>query len=373
MQFFRLFLVSLACFCSIPALASNLLSVEKIAISAKGNSAKEARQIAVEEGEKKALEIVLKRITSAMATQTLLEQMESADISLLIQSMDMLSEKVTPNHYKANVTFTFNTQLLKNRLEQEGIAFDTTPSDPVMVIPVLYENNSIILWDTPNPWLAQWQATKDHSNFIPIIIPQADKPLIQTTAIERLLSDEYSLSNDYAMRRAMQQTNADSVLLAEARYSINRSRNSYFLQVYLTTITNEGISKQRQSFSGKLGMPLEALFRGAIKKIIERMEQAYRDQQNAQKLTKQVFSLIVPVKDLAYWQMMKNRLDNINAIEKVVVNELSVQRALVDLHFTVSYSELMRHLYSRGLLVEDNGIDVLLVEYSQQESDEGFW
>lgn len=373
MRYFPILYVIL-CLCVLPVrlFAADLFTVEDITVGGTGATAKEARATAMQEGEKKALGKLFRRITPALVHHAL-PQLESEEIASLVQEVEVKEEKITSNHYKATLNITFNQDLVRRTLQEAGIAYTDEKSEPLVVLPVLYDNGQMLTWDQPNAWLESWRTMAASGGFVPLIIPDKQASDFADIAVEKLLSEDYTIEGDVAMQEVLRRHGAQKLLLAEARYSLNPMTQNVFLQVYLTSISKNGIEKKTRTFSGDQGVPLTTVLIDATQNIAIGMEKSWKQGQSSKQSSKLRVTVSIPLTDLVQWHTLEKRLEGFDFIEKTILKQVSIKEALVDLHFQTSYQELVYALIREGLILENVGDGLVLKEYAKAQDPNNIW
>src|SRR5712671_2852637 len=180
-------LLGALCALSAPAAAQSRFDVFTIApvrVDVTAASASAARDQALIEGERRALQMLIERLTLA-AGRSRLPQPNSAQLSDLVQGFEVANERRSGVRYIADYTFHFRPDSVRQLLGQAGIAFAETPSKPLVVLAVLLDGDRAALWDDPNPWRDAWARAKLPPGLVPLVIPLgeiADVAAIDTDA-----------------------------------------------------------------------------------------------------------------------------------------------------------------------------------------------
>lgn len=166
------FLISAALFLALapPARAADLLSAS-ILVDATAQSAAQAKEKALQEGQQQAFRRLLESMT-VESDQARLPRPANWQDWLVDFSVDQ--EKTSAVRYLAVLTVRFKAQPVRNLLRDARIPFAETASKPVLLVPVYYQSGKPLMWDEDNAWLKAWQERPKISTLAPVLVPQGD-------------------------------------------------------------------------------------------------------------------------------------------------------------------------------------------------------
>ena len=161
--------------------ADSIYTVRDLAVDSSANSAAEARSVALENGQKQALERLLRRL---VLTEDLvhLPVLETTQIAALVDGYEINKELVSSIRYRANIIVYFNKNLVRKLLQQRKIRFAETRSNDVLVVPVFDDGDGATLWFEPGDWRTAWLARPANEGLVPLILPLGD--VMDMAAIE---------------------------------------------------------------------------------------------------------------------------------------------------------------------------------------------
>src|SRR5579863_3739431 len=135
-----LLLLGVLCAFSTPAPAAqsrfDVFTIAAVRVDVTAASASAARDQALIEGERRALQMLVERLTLA-AGRSRLPQPSNAQLNDLVQGFEVANERHSGVRYIAEYTFHFRPDSVRQLLSQAGIAFAETPSKPLVVLAVL--------------------------------------------------------------------------------------------------------------------------------------------------------------------------------------------------------------------------------------------
>ncbi len=212
-----------------PALAvgEDVFVVPRVAVQAQAGSATQAKAAAQRDGRRRAMDILLRRLTveedwprlpvmgtpeepdftdilenpdsflqpqTATISDEMLEQLESG--------FEVYSEKSSSKTYRAYITYRFKPDQVRKLLKDAQIPYSEAQTRTALVIPVLQTGNGLYLWEENNPWMAAWKVRPYNNELTPLLAPLGD------------LEDSANLSARQALA-----ADADALAVIAERYS----------------------------------------------------------------------------------------------------------------------------------------------------------
>jgi hypothetical protein len=132
----------------------SIYTVSKVFVQAEAQDAVEAKQIAVADGQKKALDRLMKRLTGFRA-QGRLPQIDNASIERMVDGLQVRQERSSGTVYLAQLDYNFRPAAVKELLNRFGISYVTERAPELLVLPV-YIANGAVQADGRNPWAQAW-------------------------------------------------------------------------------------------------------------------------------------------------------------------------------------------------------------------------
>ena len=190
--------------------AQELLTVSGVDVDVTGDSAADARSAAFSVGQRKAFDKLLGQLVDP-ASAAALAPLSDDQISAMVADFEIESEQTSSVRYIGVLTYRFYADPVRQYLSGTGARFTATRSPPVLVVPVLTQDESSILWDEGNPWLAAW-AQHGGGGLVPVRVPIGDIEDIAAVDAERALGGDLAALDALARRYG-----AADTLVAEAR------------------------------------------------------------------------------------------------------------------------------------------------------------
>jgi hypothetical protein len=322
-----LILSALALFLAGPAGAADILQAS-VAVDATAQSASQAREKALQEGQQQAFRRLLESMT-VEADRARLPHPNNWQDWLVDISVDQ--EKSSAVRYLAILTVRFKAQPVRALLKNANIPFAETPSKPVLVVPVFIQSGRGMLWDEDNLWLKAWQERPKMSTLAPVLAPVGDNWDRQAYDVGSSGDRLDSLGKRYG---------AVQTILAEARPS------AAGLDVRLTYPNG-------QIFAVGAAMPKEAsqsLYRRAADQTALQIEEVWKRQNLVSHETTGVLLVTVAFNGLSDWLKIREKIERIALIRRHEVLELARSQASLALYHAGDLSQL-RTAFSQADLV----------------------
>ncbi len=190
------------------AVGEDVFVVPRVAVQARADNATQAKAAAQRDGRRRAMDILLRRLTveddwprlptlatppdpesatsettaptlgfaetydSYLAPETIslsdemLEQLESG--------FEVYNEKSSSKTYRAFITYRFKPDQVRKLLKDAQIPYSEAQTRTALVVPVLQTGNGLYLWEENNPWMAAWKVRPYNNELTPLIAPLGD-------------------------------------------------------------------------------------------------------------------------------------------------------------------------------------------------------
>ncbi len=331
--------------------AEDLFTVSGIAVDATARSAALARDVALAEGQRRALEQLWRRLV----LRTDLERVPDLEPDLippLVGSISVEKERTSSVRYLAKLTVNFKKEAIRNLLADYGISYAETRSKVRLVIPVYEAAGALLLWDDPNPWRSAWEARAvDSGGPVPLMLPNADRAdMVILSALHAAEGDEQRLV-EFAARYEI-----SDILIAMGRLEFDLAANRPRVHVTLREIGPAGEGVILQSFDGIARDRVPELLAEAVAESVQRLEDRWK-RENLLRFDNPVrLSARVPISGLEEWLEVRQRLAESAVVRGIELAALTRSDAQVLLHYLGDPSQLILDLAQRDLdLVEIDG------------------
>ena len=185
-------LFGLASFAS--AESEDVFVVPRVPVQAQAESAGEAKNRAQSLGRRRALDILLRRLTveqdwvylpnlrrnqPAQATAPGVDgkspiAISGAQVRELESGFVVFGEKGSATTYRALITYRFNPESVRRLLQNARIPYSESQTRTALVLPVLQTDRGVYLWEENNPWMRAWKTRPFTHELTPMTAPLGD-------------------------------------------------------------------------------------------------------------------------------------------------------------------------------------------------------
>lgn len=319
---------------------TKMFSASGIQVDVTAANAATAREQAMQEGQKKALMVVMERITPSYVIEQLPELVPD-DILNFVQDISVLNEKTSSVRYMATLEVRFNPDAVRELLRQNGLPYVRTSGKPLLILPIYRRSASAspVLWEENNPWLRAWVNRNVESYMVPLFVPMGELSDLQTVSVDRILRGDLPAAQDLAKRYE-----AEGILIVEL------VRNGQTFTVKGRAMDEMTASEiPNFTFSVPLTKNTATTFARAVKKVVEHLESVWKSEQMVQFNEAASLVALVPVPDLAQWQKIKGRLDRIPIISSYYLQAARAGVMQLTIFFAENIDRLQKEMNKRML------------------------
>ncbi len=318
----------------------DIFTVRDVSVDAGAETTAIARETAFADGQRTALLRLVARLAVERG-QLDVEDMTDEEITGLIRSFQVNSERTTPGRYVANLTFSFEPAAVRGLLRTRLVDFTETVSKPVLVVPVYRSAEGTRLWDAPNPWLDAWLDFFDTERLVPVVVPFGD--LADVTDI----SLDEALAGDLASLRAIT-TRYDA---GDAIVAIAEPQGGA-LVISLKRF-GESTGQDATQFVVPGAESLESMLAAAVEQTTDKIETEWRARTRVQAAERNSLAVLVPVSAPADWFQTQARLARVPTITATRIISLSPTEAVLEFEFIGSEGQLAIALAQQNLALDD--------------------
>ncbi len=235
----RVAALALAAFAALAAASGaraedSVFVVAKVPVQASADTATRAKDLAQDTGRRRALDILLRRLTPeadwrylpslsagepapALADGEIGGVKRAIEISgpqlvALEQSFEVYDEKSSSRLYRAFITYRFKPAAVRRLLKSAALPYSEAQTRTALVLPVLQTDSGVYLWETNNPWMAAWKSRPYTHELTPFVAPDGDVEDEATITANSALALDVEAAADMARRYRVSQ-----VVVAHAR------------------------------------------------------------------------------------------------------------------------------------------------------------
>jgi len=305
--------------------------VEGVQVDVEAASAAKAREQALVQGEKLALDRLLKRLTLA-SDHGRLPQVDDQRRANLVEDFRVRSEKSSAVRYIATLAYRFKREGIRALLTEAGLTYVETPSKPVVVLPVYRTAAGPVLWDEPNPWRHAWDGIDLKSGLVPFVVPSGDLADLQAIDAAQAAS-----GNPAALKAIAGRHGANVVVVAVA----NEGSGGALNVVISGYNTASGGTALNQNFPVPPGTDRAEALAATAKSIVDSYEDRWkRDNLVVAGAAGGALRVVVPIASYGDWIELRRRLRTVAMVRGYQVLELTREQARLSLDFTGDVEQL---------------------------------
>ena len=344
--------------------AADVFEVKGVYVDITAQNVTEARRQAMREGEGRALDILLKRLTMK-ADRDLLPWVEPRDRAQYIHDFSVAGEKTSAVRYLATLTYNFKPDAIRALLRARNIAFAETISKPVLVLPLFEDGTRLTLWDEPNPWSAAWSDIGTNKGLVPIALPLGDLQDISGVSAQQAASvDETSLinmANRYGVNAAIV---AQAIV---AGRDLDNMPTDVDLVINRLGDKNAGRTTTLGIKRGEEETADDFLKRIAVL-VTDNIEESWKANNILQFGIANVLPVNLSIDNLQEWLEVRKRLSNVAVVRNVELALLSRDTVQLNLHFIGDLDQLISSIRQVDLDLTVSGENWSLVNLRETRS-----
>lgn len=321
------------------AVAASPFTVEAVAIDATATSAAQAQGKAQNEGFRLAYQALLDKLV-LQTDQARVPTPTDDQLSGMIKSFQVGEEKRSSTRYLAELTVRFKPDQVRYWLRNAGVSISETAAEPTLLLPVwVPRGQEPQLWGQLNPWRQVFEnSDKRPGAVIPFTLPDGDLEDLQTLTARQAVS-----------------LNADALITMTERYGMDRY---VVLAIRLTESEaviaysiNDPFGPRRWNSRFNRQPDLEAAEELAALReaALLELDEDWKRRTQIGALTNATMSVTVPVPSLKAWQDIQARLNATAGVREVVVRELTLDQALVQIAYQGRLEQLQVGLEAQSL------------------------
>ncbi|WDI30952.1 DUF2066 domain-containing protein [Hyphococcus flavus] len=132
-------------------------------------------------------------------------------LEALEAGFEVYNEKSSAQTYRAFITYRFKPAAVRRLLRDAQIPYSEAQTRTALVLPVLETANGVYLWEENNPWMAAWKVRPYNNELTPMAAPLGDLEDASSISAQEALS----LNND-ALRMMADRYAVSQVIIAHA-------------------------------------------------------------------------------------------------------------------------------------------------------------
>ena len=347
---FLLFFCAVAPQAAQAADSADIFTVSDIHVDESGQSAADARTVALARGERRAFDELMRRLTSR-GDRDKVPRLSAEQVAGLVLDIAIANEKTSGVRYIADVTYRFKQQAVRSLMKSSQVRYAETRAKSILILPLYETAGALALWEDPNPWRKAWQGTPIRPCLVTLKVPEGNLRDIAVISAELAARGD---AKSIAAAGARYET--DIVIVAHATMNSGRDGRAE-LAISATTY---GTADREQTIVttvlANANETADAMFERAKRETADLIEDNWKRANLIQFEQNSVLVAEMPLKSLREWVEAQKRFRNVAQIQRVDLVLMSREEARFNVFYLGDASQLKLALAQQNLnLVEEEG------------------
>ncbi|MDD5586869.1 MAG: DUF2066 domain-containing protein [Alphaproteobacteria bacterium] len=326
-----------------------LYQVSDVAVDVTADSAAHARDQAIIQAQRSALDQLLARLG---ADPVLGQKLDDDAVAALVQAFEVQQERTSAVRYIGTFTVRFKPAAVRNFLGKHGTSYSEVRSKPVVVLPVVNKGGRYVLWEESTPWRTAWEGLVGKGGLVPVVVPVGDLDDIATISTPEAVSGKPE-----ALMALMNKYQAGGALVAVLNADPDKLDPKQDIRIDVMRVDATGKANEAEHLSLPPAADAKAFLAelgGGVKQIKGSMEKGWRESGKAPKGPLAHLPVAVPIASLADWTAIKAKLANVPGVSRINVISLARGAADIDLEFHGDIPPLQTALAGQNLVLEQS-------------------
>lgn len=330
--------VAAVALCASPARA-DLYSINSIEVDETAKDAVEAKTKAIADGQKRALDTLLHRLTRS-DDRARLPEFSIKDIAQLMDGMSVENERTSGTRYIATLTIRFRPENIRDMLLQFAVPYADQQAAGVLLLTVWQPGGGApTLWDPPNPWRDAWAELNVENSITPLFMPLGDLTDLSAITVTDVLS-----GNEEKLAAIRDRYAVENVLITTAEPAAGGG-----VRVTMKGNTAVGPVDYDDVFAADQGATVEATAAKAARMLLTRIEDEWKATHLQRGRPEGInMTVAVPFAGLGEWNTIREQISATAGVGAIDVRQLSSKGAVVDIVFSGDLGQFETQLAQSG-------------------------
>jgi hypothetical protein len=321
---------------------ASIFEVTDVAVDITADSAAHARDQAIAEAQRTALEQLLGRLGTDAA---LAARLDDDSLSALVQHFEVQNERTSSVRYIGVFTVQFRPIATRDWLTKNGATFTETRSKPVIVLPVFANNGHPVLWEERTKWRTVWDNARN-TGLVPIIVPQGGLDDIAVVS-----ADEAIKGDGGALKALAEKYQAGGTVVAVLDGDLDNPGPAF--KITVTPYDAQGtagdpVYLNLQPAADKAS--IDNALAQAVTQVHTILEGDWRQEvAKTAQVPSARLAVTVPISTLDEWALIKNKLNNVRDIDRTNLLTLARGATSIELEFHGDIEQLRDDLSKQNL------------------------
>jgi hypothetical protein len=325
-------------FCNVATADENPYVVDDILVDVSGKSPVDAKSIGTKTARRNGLFILLNRLS---IDDKVFDRINDQEISDMVRSEEVSSEKNVGNKYSAKFSITFAKDFVEDILVKKKSKTDerqtSEQSQSRLIIPVKIVNKKILLWERTNNFKSELENLIKKRGENNLQIPQSDVENMSSINVDEIQYASFDQLEQVATRYG-----SDTIFVA--------IYDNKKIDVIL-------INKFRKIKTGLSFVNTDKIDdKNLMEKVSEKLLDHIANLKNDHGNSLETAVLDIEIVSLGNWLMIKNRIENSDLVSKIAIESISRDYAKLAISYPVGI-DLVFEFSKKGmtLIKKPNG------------------
>lgn len=324
---------------------NNSYTVKNIKIERTDVSAKSAMDKALLDSQTEAFWLLVQRMVFDEELAKIPKDLSLKEITPLIQSFSIVSERITQKTYSAILNYEFDPVAVKNFFDQHLIAYIENFIPDMLILPLMVNGSTVSLWEENNSWMHTWKEEDDIITRLPYKLPLSDVSdlsILQGGDVFQQRREKIDLlANKYKVQDILICTlNINSHTLDPSTSDVN---------VDITHYNMTGNSTLKFPSFDHSGPLTPELLKKIKQESLNTAWKIWKKQGTLISNQTQEFLFTVEIDDLKMLQDIKNRLSQVRIIKEIKYTNISKPNSQMSIIFSRDLNFLKEEINKVGL------------------------
>lgn len=339
--------------CASPLMADSF-TIEPVSVDIQAKNLAEAKKLAMEKGQRDAFYTLMKRLTSSEDVSWV--KLSQTEIMNMVADFSVISERMSKVRYIAKLSIRFDDHAVLDYLTRVGkkpdmLADADSSAAPVdnnlLVLPIEFIDGYYELWSEKTPWIDSWETyPSEQSSYV---LPHFDVEDVSALSIEDVMNQQRVSILSFAKRYEKSR-----VLVAKLKREMMPSsgdKGRIVVDLTLYSTGQEPRTAQIEKFVDPSTMDRKVVYAELIQQVLNAVNSQINTAANPENSSDNLHELRVkiPVEDFDQWLAIKDRLDQVSAIESQSILAMSGDMMLLEIDYKGSFDQFKAGLAEKGL------------------------
>jgi len=313
-------------------------TISGIEVDASGPDAVQARQKGMRDARQQAIKLLVERMVAA-EDRARVPSIDDARLDGMVRGTEFQRERTAGNRYIATLSVVFNADAVRAWLNETNISIAETVPRAALVVPLWKGKSGLEALDDSNAWRDAWSGLDTQASAVPLAVVRGDQLDQNALSVEEAYVGDVS-----ALARLNERYRMPTIIVAIVEGDRGGRVSVGGMRYDMQTGAKSELPRIEVADAAQLG--------DAAKKIHAKLDEDRRGLAVVRRDQQAALEVFVPIRALADWVQVRQRLGAIPSIKTVSVRNLEADRAELRLDYFGTTEQLQRTLAQAGLQLE---------------------